>query len=158
MNQIINIDTFIKIFQNKKYREKLDKIILNFFGLETTNKLENYKEKNSDKKLEFIVFINRIYILKIIIKDTQNLFNYSKKFYINFSYEENNKTYRLLYPCYWEFYCLKCLKEKRKLKDLEKIGALLATEKRKTAEQILKEIKIFNKNEINDIMKMIEES
>lgn len=156
MEMLISIQTFIKIFSNEIYRKKLDKIILNFFGLETSNIISGNDIKKDDILLEFLIYINKQFIFKIIVKDINNLFNYSKKFYINFSYEDKKKNYILLYPCYWEFYCNDCLRNKSNQKLLTNFAALLASTNRNEIKSTLKSLKVFNNKEINDIMNMLE--
>lgn len=157
MKGLIKIDTFIKIFEKENYRKKLDKIVLNFFGLDGTNCLIEKDIKKEDVILEFYVCIEKQMIFKIIIKDTKHLFKNSKKFYINFRIEDGNQNYILLYPCYWEFYCINCLKNKNHKKQLANIAALFAATNKKEIKSILKSLKVFNNNEINDIMYMLEE-
>lgn len=154
MEPLIDINVFIKIFSCKEYRKKLDQIILNFFGLENKNKIANalfYKEQVS---LEIIVFINKSYILKIVIKDNKSLFKENKKFYINFSYEKTKRNYVLRYPCYWEFYCENCMKSK-KYKDLEYVAAILYAQNLKQIEKLFNRITVFKKSEIKNIINII---
>jgi len=157
MKSIFGINAFVKIFSNEKYREKLDNIILSFFGLESNIKIKKSKNNYEESNLEFIVFLNKIFLLKIVVKDTQKLFKFSKKFYINFSYKKCKKNYVLLYPCYWEIYYNTCLKNNDRKKELETFAALFGTNTKKEVKMLLKELKIFNNDEINDIMNMIEE-
>lgn len=157
MEKLINIEMFIKIFEQENYREKLDKIVLNFFGLDSTKCLIEKDIKKEDIILEFYVCVYKQVIFKIIVKDTKHLFKNSKKFYINFSEEDKNQNYMLLYPCYWEFYCSSCLNNKNHKKQLSNIASLFAATNKKEIKSILKALKVFNNNEINDIMYMLEE-
>lgn len=157
MNSLFNIDKFIKVFSKQEYRKKLDKIILNFFGLENKTIVNNCEIKENDIILEFLIFIDKNYVFKIIVKDYKHLFKTSKKFYINFSNNKFYKNYTLLYPCYWEFYCTTCLKSNYRKKQLETVASLFAVTTKKELKNILKDLKIFNNNEINDIMNIIEE-
>ncbi len=157
MKRIITKDLFIKIFENPKYRKKLDKMILNFFGLDTNKQEESESITEDDVVLEFILFINTEYILKIIVKDTKKLFTTSKKFYINLSYREVEKYHELLMPCYWEIYCPYSLKHLKKQPKLILIAALLSCKDKTEIEMILKELSIFSTKEIKDIINMIED-
>ncbi len=155
MTKIITKELFIKIFENENYRQKLDKIILNFFGL------ENYREENSsfipnhDITLEIILFINTEYLLKIIVKDTKNLFQQSHKFYLNISYQCVDKYFVLLIPCYWEIYCQYSLRYLKNKPKLILIAALFACKDMKDISKILSKLKVFQKSEITDILNKI---
>lgn len=155
MNYLITQEIFIKIFQNPIYRQKLDKIILNFFGLDTC-KPENSNFSQEDILLEFLLFIDKKYVLKIIVKDTKKLFQTSKKFYINISYTNKQRYHQLIMPCYWEFYCLYSLKIINKSKPFSLICALFACQTTDEIKFVLKQTKIFNKAEIRDIINIIE--
>lgn len=156
MKKRITKEVFMKIFSDMEYRKKLDKMVLNFFGLEN-----NYKENNeiqkSDTILEFILLINTELTLKIIVKDTQNLFENSKKFYINLSYREVERHHELLMPCYWEIYCPYAYKHIKKNPKLLLVAALLNCYNDKEIKEILDKMEVFTKNEINHILKIIEE-
>ncbi len=156
MRKIINKDIFIKIFNNLNYRQKLDKIILNFFGLDNniSEGIETFLE--SDIIIEFILFINKEYALNIIIKDTKKIFKSSKKFFINLSYREVNKYYELLMPRYWEIYCPYSLKYLKNNPKLLLVAALFSCKNINKVKKILHKLKIFNKTEIKDIMNIID--
>ena len=153
MEPLINIDTFIEIFNNLNYRRKLDKIILNFFGLDNQIAYENNKV-DTNTFLNIIVFINKQYIFTIRVNDTKKILNHSKNFYINFSLEQKNRNYELLYPCYWQFYCYHCIKDNNK-KTIEDLAALLAINNLKDILKFLKHQKIFNEEEIKNIINII---
>ena len=157
MEKLINIETFIKIFEQESYRKKLDKIILNFFGLDSTKSLTEKNIKKEDIILEIFVCVDKQMIFKINVKDTKHLFKNSKKFYINFSQEDKNQNYMLIYPCYWEFYCSNCLNSRNHKKQLVNIAALFAATNKKEIKSVLRSLKVFNNNEINDIMNILEE-
>ncbi len=155
MTKLISKQVFLSIFEQENYRYKLDKIILNFFGLEA----ENIREKNiiSNKAvlLKFILMINTEKVLEILIEDTKKLFQMSKIFYINISFREVEKYHELLLPCYWEIYVpysYQHLKEKPKL---ILFVALFYCEQKKEIQEILKKLKIFHKSEIQNILKKI---
>ena len=115
MRRLININTFKKIFSISKYRRKLDKIILDFYGLSLKKVTQKKTCENDDEvTILIIVMINTEVILKIIVKDVYNVLNQSKTFYINFSFREVCKSHELIIPCYWEIYipyCFENLKE-----------------------------------------------
>ena len=157
MKSIFSIEKFVKIFNNKKYRKKLDKIILNFFGLENNMKMECNQNNDEYVNLEITLFLDRLYLLKIIVKDTKSLFKTSKKFYINLSYKKAQKNHKLIYPCYWEFYYNVCSKSNIRKRRIETLAALFGAVNKKEVKMLLNELKIFNKNEINDIMNIVEE-
>lgn len=155
MIPLINIDIFLGIFQNPNYRRKLDEIILNFFGIVPQDIIEINNLNHYKVTLEFIICIEKKIVMKIAVKDTKNLFKQSKKFFINFSLEAKNRSYQLLYPCYWEFYCNNCVVNRKLKYNIEILASLLAITKRKKLKKSLKKIKIFTKKEIKDIMKKI---
>ncbi len=155
MNYLVTIPIFLKIFKNEQYRFKLDKIILNFFGLNNNFAINNPNKKHDNIYLEFNVFINKQFVFKIKVLDNQNLFATSKQFYINFSYEKSHKNYFLIYPNYWEFYCFNCLKNQCHSKKIEILGAILASSNQDEIENLLYKLKYFNENEIKDILNQI---
>lgn len=155
MQKLITKKTFLTIFRNEIFRYKLDKIILNFFGLEVSNKVEEHEIKKEDIILNFIFMINTEVVLKISVKDTKKLFFSSKNFYLNLSYREVEKYHELLIPCYWELYipyCHQYLKEKPKLL---LIVALFYCETIEEVKEILEKLKIFTKKEKKDILKIV---
>lgn len=157
MKKRVTKDIFMKIFSNLEYRKKLDKIILNFFGLDNT-KIENQEEiKDGDILLEFTLLLNTEKILKIIIKDTKKMFKASKKFYLNFSYREVEQYHVLLIPCYWEIYCKYAKKYIKKHPKIYLIAALLECTTKEEVKFILNKMEVFTKKEIKDIMKFIPE-
>ncbi len=151
----MDIDHFIKIFSIPKYRKKLDKIILNFFGLKPIDLVNGYYESEYGNVLEFIITFNKQYLFKIVVYDTKNLFNCSKKFYLNFSLEKNDKGYTLLYPCYWEFYCNSCLSSYPHKKCIEWFASLFATTDYYEIKTILKHLRfhVFDRYKILMIIK-----
>lgn len=155
MKRIINNAIFIKIFENMDYRRKLDKIILNFFGLDTNIETELINGETVNL-LEFIVMINKEQILKIIVKDTKKLFTTSKKIYINFSFINKGKYHELLMPCYWEIYCPYALKYLKNKPSLLLLAAFLACNNLQDVQKILRRLKVFSKKEIEDILKKVE--
>ena len=156
MKKIISKDIFIKIFKRENYRKKLDEIILNFFGLTTHSNDNSFISYKKCVSLEFIVFINTEYVLKIVVKDTKNLFKTPKKFYINLSYSQVDRHHTLLMPCYWEIYCPYCLKKLKNNPQILLIAALLYCKTKEEVKNVLNKIKIFNKTEIANIMNIIE--
>lgn len=156
MQNIITKEKFREIFKKPMYRKKLDKMILNFFGLEANQKEDVLKITNEDVLLEFIVMINTDYLLKIIVKDTKKMFTTSKKFYLNFSFQKVKKYHELLMPCYWEIYCPYALENKKKNPKLLLIASLLACKNIQEVTEILEELKVFQKKEIEEILNIVE--
>jgi hypothetical protein len=156
MKPLVDIDTFIKIFNNQKYRKKLDKIILNFFGLDNNIAINDEDINKKEVTLEFYILIDKQFIFKIKIIDKERIFKEPKKFYLNFSHQDSNKPYYLLYPCYWEIYCNYCLKNKNKTKPITLLAALLSSKKICEIKLILNKMKVFNYSEMNDIINMID--
>lgn len=158
MQKLITKKIFMDIFKNEEYRYKLDKMILNFFGLEAEQKIREKEIKKENVILKFVFMINTEVVLNINIKDTKRLFSSSKIFYLNLSYREVEKYHELLIPCYWEIYipyCYSYLKERPKLLLLT---ALLYCETEEEVKEILKKLKIFTKVEIEDILKIIQKN
>ena len=156
MKRKITKDVFMKIFSNLEYRRKLDRIILNFFGLDNT-KEENKPIEKGEITLEFILLINTELTLKIKIKDTQNIFKSSKKFYINLSYRKVERYHELLMPCYWEIYCPYAYKYPKKEPRLLLVAALLNCYNDKEIKKTLKKMEVFTTEDINQILKIIDE-
>ncbi len=154
MKRIISNEKFKELFSNIEYRRKLDQVILNFFGLDTTKPLNEEENFTNSIFLEFILFINTEYILKISVKDTQKLFNHSKQFYINISFREVERYHQLLMPCFWEIYSPYSLKNLNNNK-LYLIAALLSANNMKEIEYILFKLHIFSKVEIANIIEAI---
>ena len=150
MKILITKNKFIQIFKEEQYRKKLDKIILNFFGLENNLETTEKEINQSTNKLEFIIFIDNIIIL-----DKYHLFQDTKKFYLNFTLQENIRNYMLVYPCYWEIYCTNCLKRKKYKKEIEILGALLAATSIEEITKLLQLLHLFNDKEIKDIINKI---
>lgn len=157
MKKRVTKDVFMKIFMDLEYRRKLDKIILNFFGLENTLVEENSTRKEEEVLLEFILLINTEYTLKIIVKDTQQLFKNSKKFYINLSYRKVERYHELLMPGYWEIYCPYAYKKIKENPQLLLIAALFYCSTNQEIEEILKKLKVFNNQEIEKILEIVTE-
>ncbi len=157
MKKRITKKEFIEIFQDRNYRRKLDKMILNFFGLENTIEEESNKIENEDIFLEFVLLINTEYTLKIIVKDTKHLFKNSKKFYINLSYRDVEKYHELLMPGYWEIYCPYSYKNQKETPKLLLIAALFYCDTSKEIEKILKKCQTFSAIEIKNILSIVEE-
>lgn len=155
MKKMIKKETFINIFKNEKYRYKLDKIILNFFGLDAKTKVEENEIKEEDTVLRFIMMINTEVVLKINVKDTKKLFSSSKTFYINLSYREVEKYHELLIPCYWEIYIPFCFKNLKANPKLLLISALFYCETEEEIQKILEKLKVFSKDEMQDILNCI---
>lgn len=155
MLPIINIDKFIQIFEHKHLRIKLDKLILNFYGLENNQPLNKEKNANIKVTLTFHIYIDETFIFKIQIIDIRKLFDCSKNFYIHFTYEKIEKNYNLIMPCYWEFYCLYCRNNYSKYKPITILAAMLACEKIEEVQQLLIQIKIFNEDEIKEILSIL---
>lgn len=156
MRRLININTFKKIFSISKYRRKLDKIILDFYGLSLKKVTQKKTCENDDEvTILIIVMINTEVILKIIVKDVYNVLNQSKTFYINFSFREVCKSHELIIPCYWEIYIPYCLKNLKENPKICLIAALLYCTKTEEIELILRQLKMFNKKDIENIIKII---
>jgi hypothetical protein len=150
MNRLINIDNFIKIFSYSKYRTKLDMIILSFFGLDSNITSYN-KDTGNDTTIEFFAFIDKQFIFKIVIVDKNRFFKESKKFYLNFSFENSNVSYSMPYPYYFEFYCY----YKNNHKPITLFANLLSCTNIKDIKKILNKLKVFNYQEMNDIINII---
>ncbi len=155
MKKIIKKETFINIFKNEGYRYKLDKIILNFFGLDAETKVEESQIKKEDTILKFIFMVNTEVVLNINVKDTKKLFTSSKIFYINLSYREVEKYHELLIPCYWEIYIPFCYRFLKPTPKLLLIAALFYCETQEEAQKILEKLKVFNQKEIQNILNYI---
>lgn len=158
MKRLITNDVFMTIFSNLEYRRKLDKIILNFFGLETNNRMNIHDITKEDITLEFILMINTEEVLRILVKDVKKLFSMSKKFYINISLHEINKYHVLRMPCYWEVYAPFCFHHLKKKPKIILIAALLYCKNVHEVKTILKKINTFNNKEIKNILKTIEKN
>ncbi len=156
--KIIKKETFLKIFTIEENRLLLDTMILNFFGLEATNKIEETEIEKEDIVLTFILMINTEIILKINVKDTKNLFYASKIFYLNFSYQEVAKSHELLIPCYWEIYIPYCYQHQKNNRKLFLVAALLYCENKKEVEKILKKLNIESQNDIEEILEIVEKN
>ncbi len=156
MKKRITQKEFIEIFSNPTYRRKLDRIILNFFGIENTIEEQNTL-KDEDILLEFILLINTEYTLKIIVKDTQFLFKESKKFYINLSYRKGKQTHELLMPGYWEIYCPYVYTHRNKNPKLFLIAALFSCETLEEIEKLFEKMEVFSKEEIKQILFIVKE-
>ena len=155
MQRIITNKTFIKIFENKILRKKLDKIILHFFGLEANTILKDKEIKPKENILKFILFINTELTLKIKILDDQNLFTTSKTFYINISFREVPKYHALLMPCYWEIYSPYAYQHQKTNPKLILIAALFSCTKKEEIQKILQKLEEFTADEIATILEMI---
>lgn len=155
MKKIIKKDTFINIFKNEEYRYKLDKMILNFFGLEAETKVEESQIKKEDTILRFIFMVNTEVVLKINVKDTKKLFSSSKTFYINLSYREVEKYHELLIPCYWEIYIPFCYHHIKTTPKLLLIAALFYCKTQEEVQEILEKLKVFSQKEIQNILNCI---
>ena len=158
MKRLVSKQVFIDIFSNLEYRRKLDRIILNFFGLDTNEEVEANEISNENITLNIMLMINTEEVLNIVVRDTKKLFNTSKNFYINFSFREVDKYHELLMPGYWEVYIPYSYKHLKENSKLVLIAALLYCNELKEVKNILKKLKIFNKNEIENILKIIEEN
>lgn len=155
MKKMIKKETFINIFKNEEYRYKLDKMILNFFGLEAETKVEESQIKKEDTILRFIFMINTEVVLKINVKDTKKLFSSSKTFYINLSYREVEKYHELLIPCYWEIYIPFCYQHIKTTPKLLLIAALFYCETEEEVQKVLEKLKVFSQDEIQNILNCI---
>ncbi len=155
MKKLINKETFLKIFEKEEYRYKLDKIILNFFGLDAKTKIEESKMQKEDTILRFVFMVNTEIVLNIHVQDTKKLFSSSKVFYINLSYREVEKYHELLIPCYWEMYISYCYQHQKEIPSLILIAALFNCETREEIEKILEKLKVFDKKEIENILQLI---
>lgn len=155
MSKLVTKEVFFTIFKNKNYRYKLDKIILNFFGLDTINEINEKKNAIESVTLKFVVMLNTEILLNIIVKDTKNLFQNSKIFYINLSYREVEKYHELLIPCYWEIYIPYSFQYLKKDPKLVLFSALFYCENKDEIKEILGMLKTFTKKEIKEILKRI---
>ena len=158
MKRLVSKKVFITIFSNLKYRHKLDKIVLNFFGLDTNEEISLNEITKEDITINIMLMINTEEILNIIVRDTKNLFNSSKNFYINFSYREVDKYHELLMPGYWEVYIPYSYKHLKENPKLLLIAALLYCENLQEVKNILKNLQMFNKNDIENILKIINQN
>ncbi len=156
MQRIITKKTFIKIFENKEFRQKLDKIILNFFGLEANTIIKREDKKLNKNVLEFVLFINTELTLKIRVLDDKNLFTTSKTFYINISFREVSKYHALLIPCYWEIYSPYSYAHQKTNPKLILIAALFSCTKKEEIQKILQKLEEFTEEEITTILEIIE--
>ncbi len=155
MDKIITREIFLNIFKRKEYRNKLDKIVLNFFDLDTTKRI-NYKNiKKETIVLKFILMINTEEVLNILVEDTKKLFQSSKTFYINISFREVEKYHELLIPCYWEIYAPFSYKNLKKKPKIYLLAALLCCKDKEEIEKILKELECFTMKNIQNILKII---
>lgn len=152
MPKLITKRTFLTIFEEEEYRHKLDKIILNFFGLETSNQLNENNIASEDVVIKFVFMLNTESLLNIVVKDTKKIFNHSKTFYINFSYREVEKYHVLLIPCYWEVYIPYCYKNKKSKNQIYLLANLFYCEKESKIKLILKKLNLFSPKEIEDIL------
>lgn len=155
MQKIITKKKFLEIFQKEEYRKKLDKIILNFFGLDTNERITEEELEKEEVTIEIVFMINTEKVLNIFVKDKKLILNHSKKFYLNLSFREVEKHYELLIPCYWEIYIPYCYQELNNKKILLLFAALFYCETPKKVKSILKKIKIFTKEEIEKILTII---
>lgn len=157
MKKLLTKEIFVDIFSNPILRQKLDKIILNFFGLENTKIKEKEKVDSADKIIEFNFLINTEFILKIVVVDKQKLFENSKKFYLNLSYRKVKKYYALLIPCFWEIYIPYTFKNKKNKATIYLISSLFYASTIEEIKNILNKIKDFTVEEKKNIIKIIKE-
>ncbi len=157
MQRLITKEKFKKIFEDKKYRYKFDKVLLNFFGLDNNIPINKMDLNKSSSIIEFHFFINTELILKIHLEDTKKLFVENKKFYINFSYREVDSFFEILIPCYYEFYIPYCYRHIKVSPKLYLMASLLYCTTLQEVETVLKLLKIFSSEEIKNILKIIKD-
>ena len=155
MSYLINKDTFFKIFSNPTYRLKLDHIILNFWGLEINHKIFIPLNITEDVILEFNILLENSLLFKIRLKDTQNLFKSSKKFYLNFSLKYSKKSHEQIIPNFWNIYCLSQKSYENPNKLVLEFAKIFCVKNFEELNLTLKKLKIFNNNEIKDIINII---
>lgn len=155
MSKLITKKVFITIFKKKEYRDKLDKIILNFFGLDANKKIIGSSIKKERNFLKFVLMINTEIVLNILVEDTKKLFQNPKTFYVNISLREVEKYHELLIPCYWEIYAPFSYKNLKENPKLILFSALLCCETKKEIKSILEKLVIFSDKDIREILKII---
>ena len=155
MTKLLTRHIFMAIFKNENYRKKLDQIILNFFGLDSSLAIKRNEIKETDITIEIIVMLNTEITFTILVKDTQSFLQASKKFYLNLSYREVEKYYDLLIPCYWEVYIPYAYHHIKNTPKIILLASLFFCESSRKFKSILKKLEIFNQREIEEILKII---
>lgn len=154
MQRIINKKVFMDIFKDKELRYKLDKMILEFFGLDNS-KVINNKDIEEDKIIEFVVLINTEIVLRIKVIDNKELFKTFRSILINFSYLDVDKHYEILMPGFIDIYCIYNYNHLNKCKNLLLIGALLNCKTIDEVKNVLNSIKIFDEKDVEKIVSML---
>lgn len=157
MKKLINKKKFEEIFKDKNLRIKLDNLILSFFGLDNNYLIDQSNIKENDILLEFHLLLNSEELLKIKVVDTKPYFKSSKKFYLNLSYQQVNKYFVLLIPCYFDIYTIYNLNNLNYKNKFLLFSSIFASNKLEEIESILKKLKIFSRKEIKNILNIIED-
>lgn len=155
MSYLVNKNTFLKIFSNPVYRLKLDHIILDFWGFDTNRKIFTSIDILHDVILEFNVLLENNLLFRIRLKDTKNLFQSSKQFYLNFSLKYTEKSHELVIPHFWNIYCHNKKRTNNPHKLVLQFANIFQAKTLTELNLILTKLKIFNNDEINDIINMI---
>ena len=155
MQKLLTKEKFISIFQKEVYRRKLDTILLNFFGLDTTQIIRRDEIVEDTITLEIIFMLNTEIILRIFVKDTKKLFCSSKKLYINLSYREVNRKFAMLIPGYFEIYIPYVYQHRNTLNKFYLFASLFACNTYRKLKNGLKKLEIFDCEEIEDILSII---
>ncbi len=155
MNYLVSKNVFLKVFNNPLYRLKIDHIILNFWGLDINNKIFSSIDIINDIILEFNILLENNLLFRIRLKDTKHLFKSSKKFYLNFSLKSTSKTHELIIPNFWNIYCLTKIPKKSPHKIIFYFSKIFQAQTLNELNLILTNLKVFNKDEIHDIINVI---
>ncbi len=132
----MDLKVYIEVLKNTEIRKKVDKIILNFFGLDNNIIITTKEISKKDITLEFFILLNEKLLFKIIVLDNKKLFKESKQFFLNFCNKKSSKKYALVLPCYWEVYYQNC-----KSNNYKKIFNLANIFNIQNKEQIIKYLK-----------------
>lgn len=155
MDDSTNINNFLIIFSHEKYRQILDKIVLDFFGLNANNQVKENQFNSNLPTLEFNVLYKNIFLFNIIVHDLKGFFKCSKKFYLNFSDDKTKRPYELIMPCYWNIYFKYKSPNILKEKKLVQFAQFFAIDNFQELKTLFINLKLFNNNEINDIINMV---
>lgn len=155
MNEYQILKNFYIIFSHSKYRQKLDKIILEFFGLTPKKEKEIILKNAKIPILEFNILYNNIFLFNILVKDNKKLFSSSKRFYLNFSSITKKRSFELIMPCYWNIYYKYKSPNILEEKKLIQFAKFFAIKNKTELKKFLTDLKLFNNAEINDIINMV---
>ncbi len=112
-------EKYIKFLQDKNNRKRIDKAILEFFGLDTKYIIPLSDIKDNSIILEFFIMLNEEFLFKIKVLDSKNLFKESKQFFLNFCNKHSKRKFTLVLPCYWEIYYHNCKENNNNKKILD---------------------------------------